>query len=75
MLGSHHLLKEPFCRGNIALRAEHELDGLPFFVHGAIQVLTCLPDFVVSLIDAVRGAAQLEMLTNAFIDFRSRGVE
>jgi hypothetical protein len=70
MLGSHHLLKEPLCRGNVALRAEHEFNRISFFVHGAIEVLTGLPDLDVCLIDTIGSAAHLQMLTYALIDFR-----
>src|SRR4051812_15564389 len=50
MLCPHHLLEEPFCSRNIALRAEHEFNGLAFFVHGAIKVLTCFPDLDAGLL-------------------------
>jgi hypothetical protein len=29
MIGSHHLLEEAFCCGNIAFSAQHEFDSLP----------------------------------------------
>ncbi len=65
---SHHLLKEPFCRGNVAFRAEHELDGRPVFVHCAVQVLPTLADLHVGLVDAEGGAAHLQVRTHQLVD-------
>jgi len=40
MVSSHQLLKEMFCCRNIAFCREHEFNGLPFLVHGAVEMLT-----------------------------------
>jgi hypothetical protein len=39
VISPHHLLKEAFCRGNIALCASHEFNRIAFFIHCAIEVL------------------------------------
>jgi len=70
VLCPHHLLKEPFCRGNITLRAEHEFNGVAFFVHGAGKIFTRLTDFDVSLVHPIGRAAHLQMLTYSLIDLR-----
>jgi hypothetical protein len=70
MLRPHHLLKEPFRRGNVASGAEHELDCIASLVHGAVKILTRLPDSDVGLANPIRRAAHLQMLTDALIDFR-----
>jgi hypothetical protein len=44
--------------------------GLPFFIYGAVQVLTCLPDLDVNLVYTKRRATHLQMLTHAFIVLR-----
>jgi hypothetical protein len=49
---------------------EHEFDSLPFFIHGAIEILTGLPDFDVGLIHPVRSATHLQMLTDALVNLR-----
>lgn len=51
MVGSHHFLKEAFCRTNITLGTEHELNGLSVFVHRAIKILTLLTDLDIGLIN------------------------
>ena len=70
MLGPYHPLKESFRRGNVPLRAEHELDRLPFLVHGAVEIPTRLPDLDVSLVDTLGRAAHLQVLTDSLIDLR-----
>ena len=71
MLGyHHHHLEELFCCGNVAFRAEHELNGLPRLIHHAIQIFTCLPDFDLCLINTIGRAAHLQMLADAFVDLR-----
>ena len=64
-------LEEPFCRGNITLRAEHKLNGASCFIHSALEVLTRLPDLDVSLVDSIRRAAHLQMRTDALVYLRS----
>ena len=71
MLCPHHLPEEPFCRGNVAVRVGHELNDVPFFVHGALLILASLPDLNISLMLGVRRADHLQMLTNALVDLRS----
>lgn len=44
-------------REKIERRAGRELNGLPFFVRGAIEVLTCLPDLDMGLVHTIRRAA------------------
>ncbi len=68
MLGPHHLLKEPFCRANIASRAEHELNCASFFVYSAIQIFTGLHHLNISLIHPIGSAAHLQVLAHTFID-------
>ncbi len=53
MIGSHLLFEEPFCRTNVALRAEHVFDGLPIFVHRAVQIFTRFPDLDLDLINTI----------------------
>jgi hypothetical protein len=71
VLGPHHLLKEAFHCGNIALSAEHEFYGLPFLVHGAVEILTRLPDLDVGLVDTVGRTAHLQVLADSLIDLRA----
>jgi hypothetical protein len=70
MIGSHQLLEESLCRGNVTLRAEHELNCASFFIHGAVQILARLPDLDVGFIYPIRRTAHLQMLADTLIDFR-----
>src|ERR1700749_1349628 len=70
MLCSHHLLKETFCRRNIALSAEHKLDCISFLVYGAVKIFTCLTNLDVCLINSIRSAAHFQMLADSLIDLR-----
>jgi hypothetical protein len=45
--------------------------GLPFLVHCAVEILTRLPDLDVGLVDTVRRAAHLQVLTYSLIDLRA----
>src|SRR5215203_4551810 len=69
MLRPHHLLEEPFRRGNIAFSTEHELDRLPLLVHGSIEILKRLPDLDVRLVDTEGRAAHLQMRSDALVNF------
>jgi len=53
VIGSHHLLKESFRRGNVAFSREHELNRISLLVHGAVEILAGLSDLDVSLIDSI----------------------
>ncbi len=57
MISPHHLLKESFCRGNVAFCREHELDRVAFFIQGAIEILPLLADLHLCFVNAVGGAS------------------
>jgi hypothetical protein len=67
----HHLLEEPFCCGNVAFSREHEFNSLALLIDSAIQTLTDLPDFDISLVYSIRRAAHLQMRPDALVDFGS----
>ncbi len=70
VIGPHHLLEEPFRRGNVTFRGEHKLDCVTFFIEGSVQVLPLLPDFDLGLIYSVRSAGELEVRAHPFVDLR-----
>jgi len=70
MLSPHHLLAEPFCRGNVAFCREHKFNCLARLIDRALQILIRLSDFDVGLIHWERRTPHLQMLTDAFIDLR-----
>jgi len=53
VISPHQLLEEPFCRGNFAPGAEHELDCLAGGIYCAVQVFPLGADLDVSLVEAV----------------------
>lgn len=68
MICSHHLLKESFYSRNISFCRKHELDCVAFFIESPIKILPLFTNFNISLVDAVRGARELQVRTNSFID-------
>src|SRR5205085_9927024 len=68
MIGSHHLLEEPFCSQNVAFSREHKFNGVPLFVYCAIQIFAGLSDLDVRFVPSIGSAAHLQMKTNAFVD-------
>ena len=68
LVSPHQLLKEAFRCGNVALRAQHKLDGVPGGVDGPVKVLSFFADFNVRLVEAVRRAAHLQVRAHPLID-------
>lgn len=59
------LLKEPFCRGNVAPSAEHELNRLALRIDRPVQVLPFTTDLHVCFVYAVRDATHGRVKTGA----------
>ena len=70
VVGFHQLLKEPFCCGNITLRAEHEFDCASHGINGSVKILPLRADLHISLIEAIRRAAHLQVRSHTLIDLR-----
>jgi hypothetical protein len=45
VFSSHHFLKEPFCRGNISSRTQHEFGGRPSLSAAPYKYFQLLPTF------------------------------
>jgi len=70
MIGTHHFLKEAFCGGCIAFRAQHEVDRIALFIDRTVKKFPLLADFDVRFIDSKGRATQLQMWTDSFINLR-----
>jgi hypothetical protein len=68
MFGSHQLLEEAFCRGNIALRRENELNCISSLILGAVKIFTRFPNLDVDLVNSTGRTAHLQIWTDPFID-------
>ncbi len=74
MVGSHHLLKEAFCRRNVTRCTQHKLYRVAFFIDRAIEVLPLRSYLDVRLIYPVGSTRQLQVGADSLADFRSRSV-
>jgi hypothetical protein len=75
MISSHHLLKEPLYRRNIALRALQKFDCVPFFVQSMVQMFPLSADLHVSFINVVGSAGEEAGTGNANGDTLKAGPE
>ena len=71
MVSSHQLLKKAFCRGNITSRAEHELDCASHGIDGSVKIFPLRADLHVRLVEAVGGAAHLQVRAHPLVDLWS----
>lgn len=71
MISSHHLLKEAFCCGNVALCRKHKLYRITCRINSSVKIFASLPDLDIGLIHSVLSACKFQMRMDSLVNLRS----
>ena len=68
MIGSHHLLKEAFCRRNVDFSRKHKLYRIASKLHSAIEIFTARSYLDERLVHSIGSASQFQMCADSLVN-------
>lgn len=69
---AHRLVDEAFCSCHVSVGRQREVDGLPFLVNSAVEILPDVLDFDVRLVHSPAGPDHALMLARELFDERRK---